>query len=244
MNLLRKPGIWGSAIAFMAVAALLLVAGCGDDDDDKGAPTNHAPTITGVSVNPSTVTEGGSATVTVVASDEDNDQLTYSYSPNGGAISGIGSSVTWSGWAAAGSYTVTVTVSDGEKEAQGTGAVTVSEAATGITGTAVATAGVQADLRNSLVRLFPGISEFNADTPTMTVAAQGTEFSVSFSFTGLAPGTYYLDLWKDMDNSGSYTTGDLYGVHGIYAWPSPTPSAIMVTQGQMVNIGEIMLYAL
>jgi hypothetical protein len=46
-------------------------------------------------VSPSSVVAGASAGVTVSASDADGDNLAYAYAPNGGAIQGSGSSVTW-----------------------------------------------------------------------------------------------------------------------------------------------------
>ncbi len=73
---------------------------------------NQAPTITSLTANPSIVVVGGSATITAVASDPDNDPITYSWSTTGGSISGVGETVTWNAPSVVGTYTITVTVED------------------------------------------------------------------------------------------------------------------------------------
>jgi uncharacterized protein (DUF2141 family) len=232
-------------VLFVAAVFLALVAGCGDDDGTT-EPTNHNPVITSVVVNPASVTAGGSVTITVTATDQDGDNLTYVYSPNGGSVTGTGATVTWTAPSAAGAYSVTVTVSDGNGgTATSTGSLTVIAAATGISGTAAATAGVQVDLRNSRVAIYANFNDWANDQYVATVTAQGTEFSVSFTFTGLAQGTYFLDLWKDMNNNGLYDALDLFGFYGQGAWPNTinfTP--ITVIQGQTTNIGQIFVVEL
>lgn len=239
MRPFRNLSFLGAAVVVLA----LVLTGCGDDDSTN--PVNHAPVISAITVSPSSVVAGASATVTVIASDADGNTLTYSYIPNGGAISGFGASVSWTAPSTAGTYSVAVTVTDGQGgTATGTGALTVTAASTGISGTARVAAGVQADLRNSLVRLFADYDDFQNDRTFRSVAAQGSEYSVSFTFTDLPPGTYYLDLWKDMDNSTTYTNNDLYGIYGTYQWPNPVAAPVVVLQGQMTNVGEIMLFEL
>ncbi|MBM3317402.1 MAG: hypothetical protein FJY75_06075 [Candidatus Eisenbacteria bacterium] len=218
----------------MTMVALLFVAGCGDDKSTT--PTNRSPQILSVTVAPGSVPAGGVAVVTVSATDPDGDALTYAYQVTGGAIVGAGASATWTAPSTAGAHSVTVTVSDGNGgTAQGNGALTVQAAQTGITGTITAPAGVQADLRNMLVKLYESFGSYQADAPFVYVAAQGNEYQVTFQFTGLAPGLYYLDAWKDMDGSGTYTNGDIWGVYATGAWPNWTVAPISVTQGNMTN---------
>lgn len=239
MRSFRNLSFLGAGVVLLALALM----GCGDDNSTN--PTNHAPIISSISVNPSSVTAGASATVTVIASDSDGNTLNYGYVPNGGSISGSGSSVSWTAPSTAGAYSVAITVTDGNGgTATGTGSLTVTPASTGISGTARVAAGVQADLRNSLVRLFADYNDFQNDRTFRSVAAQGSEYSVSFTFTNLPPGTYYLDLWKDMDNSTTYTNNDLYGIYGTYQWPNPVAAPVVVLEGQMTNVGEIMLFEL
>jgi hypothetical protein len=221
--------------------ALVVLAGCGDDD--KGTtPTNHAPQILSVVVSPTSVIAGGSATVTVTAIDSDSDALTYSYQPSGGSIVGNTASVTWTAPMSAGSISVTVTVNDGNGgTATSSASLSVGAAAMGITGSIVAPAGIQVDLRNMQVRLYDSVIAYANDTPFLTTTAQGTEFQVSFTFNNLPASTYYLDCWKDMDNSGTYTVGDVWSVYATGQWPNWTVASILVQQGNMTNCSSGML---
>ena len=94
-------------------------------DDSKGgtatcsaditvqAKPNQPPTIT-CSTDRSPIMPGERTGITAVASDPDNDPLTYSYTTTGGQIVGSGSKVQFdSTGLAAGSYTVKCSVSDG-----------------------------------------------------------------------------------------------------------------------------------
>ena len=68
--------------------------------------SNHNPSISSVTANPSSANINGTSTLTCNASDPDNDPLTYSWTKTGGSISGSGSSVTWTAPSTAGTYTV------------------------------------------------------------------------------------------------------------------------------------------
>lgn len=241
----RSRSFWG---AVFAVLALGVFAGCGDDDDSTVAPQqNRSPVITAVTVTPASVQAGGTANVTVLATDPDGDALTYSYVPNGGSITGLGASVSWiaPSPSASGTFSVAVTVSDGKGgQAQQSGSlyVEVPVAQTGIRGTIVAPAGVQVDLRNMLIRLYNDINGYLADAPDITTTAQGAEFSVQFSFiNNIPPGTYYLDCWKDMDNSGSYTAGDVWSVYATGQWPNWTVAQVIVVQGRVTDCSNGMV---
>lgn len=239
----RFRGSMRIAAAILSVVALTFVVGCSDDDNGTTPAVNHAPVISSVQVSPPSVSSGGSVIVTVVAVDADGDQLSYTYTPNGGSISGSGPSVTWLAPTTAGNYSVSVSVSDGEANpVVSSGALTVIAAQTGIRGTIAAPAGVQVDLRNILVRLYTSFGDYAADAPARFIAAQGTEFLVTFEFTDLPPGnTYYVDAWKDMDSSGNYSAGDVWSVYATGAWPNQTVAPIIVTQGSMANISSGMV---
>jgi len=153
--------------------------------------------------------------------------------------------VSWTSPSSPGAYSVSVTVTDGRGgSATSSGSLTVQQGATGISGSASVAAGVQADLRNSRVAVYSSFDDWNADRPVQTVTAQGSEYSVTFTFTNLAPGTYYLDLWKDMDNSGTYNAFDLFGFYGTGIWPAFTFTPITVLQGQTTSIGNIVVLEL
>lgn len=88
---------------------------------------NHAPEITSITADPSAVGQGKTSTITVVASDQDGDELSYSYDPTGGEISGSGSVVTWTAPSVVGTCRVDVMVSDGKESVSGSVDITVSE---------------------------------------------------------------------------------------------------------------------
>jgi len=76
-------------------------------------PINHPPVVNIITASPTTVKTGGTVTITISATDEDNDALTYHYACSGGTISGTGNTVTWFAPNTVGSYTVSVYVNDG-----------------------------------------------------------------------------------------------------------------------------------
>jgi hypothetical protein len=240
MRRFRGTILWGVALA---IFSLLTAPGCGDKNT-TAPPVNHAPVVASVTVNPGQVAAGGTATVTVLATDPDGDALTYSYQVSQGGISGAGATAIWTAPSTAGAHSVNVTVSDGDKSATGSGMLTVTTApppGTGITGTITAPGGINVDLRNMLVRLYSDRDSYNRDAPSLIVTAQGNEFSVSFSFNDLPPGTYYLDAWKDMDASGTYTNGDVWSVYATGAWPNQTVATIVVTAGHVTNCSSGMV---
>jgi uncharacterized protein (DUF2141 family) len=102
---------------------------------------------------------------------------------------------------------------------------------TTVKGTASFIAGVSGDLNNSKASLYTGIAEWNANNPVKSVAVTGSGASVSFVITGILPGTYYLDVWKDIDNSGSWTTGDFVGWYGVGTLGTPSLQPFQISDG-------------
>src|SRR5512136_2723756 len=73
---------------------------------------NHEPAIISLQADPERVAPSGTVQVVCNATDSDDDELSYGWSADGGAISGEGAAVTWTAPGAVGSYNVTVIVSD------------------------------------------------------------------------------------------------------------------------------------
>ncbi len=96
------------AVVLMA-GGLVLMAGCNQP--------NHDPVITAVSATPSDRVEfGGIVNLSVVATDQDNDPLTFAWQATGGTLSATtGTSVVWTAPSTEGSYAVTVSASDGRE---------------------------------------------------------------------------------------------------------------------------------
>ena len=93
---------------FIAVAMFGLIAGCSVD-------ANHDPVITGITATPSgQVRPNESVILQVAATDEDGDQLTFTWSATGGQLSAVsGDNVTWTAPASAQACIVSVVCSDG-----------------------------------------------------------------------------------------------------------------------------------
>ena len=89
--------------------------------------TNTAPVIKSFQANPTSVNPDGQVELTVLASDAENDPLTYTYQPSGGTIAGAGDRVTWVAPATAGSYEIKVSVSDGKLSVQDAVIITVAQ---------------------------------------------------------------------------------------------------------------------
>jgi hypothetical protein len=221
-----------SLLIFMLFTTVILV---GMSSCKKDA-ANKNPTITSVVVTPGSVNANGIATVTVTASDPDGDALSYGYSVTGGSITGSGSSVTWTAPSAAGAHSITVTVTDGNGgQAVGNGALTVLPAVTQIIGTAKFPAGTSGDLSNSKVSIYTSYENWVNNQPIKFGAVTGTGASVSFTLTNVNPGNYYLDVWKDIDNSGTWSLTDYVGWYGSGGLGSPTLTEFQIADGQTFN---------
>ena len=72
-------------------------------------PPPPLPPLVSCSVSPSTIAVGESATVTMIANSPDQRPLTYSWSANGGQLSGTGTTATLTTYPADGGKTITVT---------------------------------------------------------------------------------------------------------------------------------------
>lgn len=230
--------------AVLTLALLLICSlGCGGDDNPAAPPAvNHAPVVNSVTCSPTTLgSGGGTVTVSVSATDSDGDNLTYSYSATLGTVSGSGPTAVWSVPGTEGSHSVTVQVSDGTANASGQAGVSVQAAVTQITGTLTLQAGVSGDLGNTQVAIYTSIVDWNGYNPASFTAATGSGASASYTISNVPPGTYYLDVWKDIDASFAWSSGDFVGWYGTGALSSPFLSPFTITQGEtkVINISGI-----
>ena len=75
-----------------------------------------------------------------------------------------------------------------------------------------------------------------SNQPIKFGAVTGSGASVSFTMTGVNPGNYYLDVWKDNDNDGFWTVGDFVGWYGSGGLGSPSLTEFQISEGQTVNV--------
>jgi hypothetical protein len=114
---------------------------------------------------------------------------------------------------------------------------------TQVYGVAKLPAGSAGDLSNAKVSLYIGLTEWNANTPVKFAAVTGAGAQVNWAISdNVVPGNYYLDVWKDIDNSGTWSVGDFVGWYGSGGLGSPALTPFSVAQGQGLNLGIINMY--
>lgn len=226
---------------FSTLTVLIILSGCNEKSTKS---KNSAPVINSVLVNPNTVGVGGTVTITVDAQDPDEgDQLNYTYIPSNGAINGSGSIVQWIAPQQAGAYSVTVTVKDQDgAEDTGIGNLTVTavQVVTQVTGSAYFPAGVNGNLYNAKVSLYTSLQNWINYSHIKFVSAVGEGANVTFTIPDVNPGNYYLDVWKDNDNSGAWSTGDFVGWYGSGGLAAPSLTEFQIAEGQTVVINVSM----
>ena len=219
----------------LLAALLVLPLGCGDDNSTNSTQ-NRAPVINSVTASPSTVNPGGTSTVTVSASDPDGDVLTYTFNAAFGSVTPSGNTATWTLPTNPSPYTITATVSDGKASVQGEAGVTVIPPPTQIVGNLSLPIGTSGDLANTRVAIYTSLQEWQNDTPVKFVAATGSGTVVSYVISNVVPGNYYLDAWKDIDNSATFSVGDFFGWYGSGVYPGGFLTQFSIAQDQTVTL--------
>ena len=95
---------WPAILIILAIATLLI----------SGCAANQLPVISDLAVNSGgEINPGVGCQIECTAYDPDEDELSYTWSADGGDIIGIGPTIIWTAPDAYGTYTVTVEVTDG-----------------------------------------------------------------------------------------------------------------------------------
>lgn len=104
-----------------------------------------------------------------------------------------------------------------------------------ITGSAFFPAGTSGDLSNAKVSIYTGLTEWQNNVPLKFVAVSGSGATATFTIADIVPGTYYLDVWKDIDNSATWTAGDFVGWYGAGGLGSISLTPLQITAGGSVT---------
>jgi uncharacterized protein (DUF2141 family) len=103
---------------------------------------------------------------------------------------------------------------------------------TEVKGTASFPAGTSGDLSNAKVSLYTSYDNWVSNQPIKFAAVSGSGASVSFTISDVMAGNYYLDVWKDVDNDGSWSTGDFVGWYGSGGLGSPNLTEFQLAEGE------------
>lgn len=112
---------------------------------------------------------------------------------------------------------------------------------TTISGTAAFPPGISGDLSGSKVSIYTSYDNWNWNQPFKFVSTDGSGDSVTYLMTNILPDNYYLDVWKDMDNSGAWSAGDYVGWYGSGGLDNPELIFFEITQGQTLNLNIQMM---
>jgi hypothetical protein len=113
-------------------------------------------------------------------------------------------------------------------------------ATTQVFGTATLPAGSSGDLSNATVSLYTGTTQWINKQPVKSARVTGSGPSVTWSISdNIVPGDYYLDIWKDVDNSASWSLTDFVGWYGSGPIGTPSLTVFSIAQNQSVDLGNI-----
>jgi len=219
----KLPNILPAIICFLVPAVILFSISCNEK-------VETIPMIDSITVAPDTVAAGGIALITVIAADQDGDELVYSYAPQAGKISGYGDSVYWFAPTKGGLYKTIVRVTDpsGNQTSDSIRLFVLNSGKSEIVGTASFPENIIFDLSMAKVRIYTSIAARAAGQAADSTNVFGFGPIVSYRFPLVTPGTYYLDVWKDMDNSLTFSSGDFLGWYGSGDFAAPVLKPIIV----------------
>ena len=212
-----------SGLSFTVLTFGLLIAAASFTNTGCKKELATVPVIDSLKTSSDTINAGGTALIRVSASDADGDALAYSYVVDGGKILGIGDSVYWQAPYTANRYKITVLVTDitGNQVSRDVYIVVMKSGKSGITGIASLPQSLNLDLSTSVARLYTSAENRSKGIACDSVNVFGFGPIVTFTFLQENPGTYFLDVWKDIDKSLTLSTGDHLGWYGSGSHTAP-----------------------
>jgi len=210
-------------VSFLVPAAMLFIFSCNEK-------VETVPVIDSITIAPDTVAAGGIALIVVSATDQDGDELVFSFSPQAGKISGYGDSVYWLAPTKGGLYKTIVRVTDpsGNQTSDSIRLFVLNSGKSEIVGTASFPEDIVFDLSLAKVRIYTSIAARAAGQAVDSTNVFGFGPIVSYRLPLVTPGTYYLDVWKDMDNSLTQSSGDFLGWYGSGDFAAPVLKPVVV----------------
>ncbi len=231
-----------SLFILLSISLFLIISGC-KKDDTPTAPQNRLPKIESLTANPTTVLINTETTLTCIATDEDGDNLTITWSSKRGSFSNgvVGISVKWVSPSTAGKDTITATVNDGKQTIQGKLEI--------IVGTIPASPTLAAPANNATeIALSPTLSwntVSNAVSYTLQVSSSSTFNSFVFNQSGL---TNTSQLISGLNINTTYywrvNSTNIYGTSGwsnVFSFKTLAPPIAPTLLTPANNANEITL---
>jgi uncharacterized protein (DUF2141 family) len=114
---------------------------------------------------------------------------------------------------------------------------------TKVKGNASFPAGTAGDLSNAKVSLYLTYEDWVNNSPVLYTTANGSGANVSYEFSDINAGNYYLDVWKDNDFDGTWSVGDFVGWYGSGGLGSPSLTPMQVSAGNTFT-ANVTMYVL
>jgi len=101
---------------------------------------------------------------------------------------------------------------------------------TGVQGTVTVVPGSPADPTNARAAVYSSLADFANDAWVKQSAVARSGSVWTFTIDQLTPGTYYVDVWKDINNDGFVNVGDIYGYYTTGTLGQPAPVVVAASQ--------------
>jgi uncharacterized protein (TIGR02145 family) len=202
-----------STLILFSFFYFLFFSGCKEGATE---PQNHLPKIESLTANPTTVLISTETTLTCIATDEDGDNLTISWSSKRGTYSNgvVGVAVKWVAPSTAGKDTITAIVNDGKQTIQGKLEI--------IVGTVPASPTLAAPANNATeVALSPTLTWnaiSNAVSYTLQVSANNSFSSFVYNQSGLTNTSQLISGLNS--NATYYWRVSSTNIYGTSSWSS------------------------
>lgn len=164
------------------LGTILLIISCSKQETPT-APQNHLPKIESLTANPNTVLINTETTLTCIASDEDGDNITVTWSSKRGSFPNgvVGMSVKWIAPSIAGKDTISVLLNDGKQTSQAKLEIVVGSISASPTLLSPNNSASEIDLSPNLI--WSAVS--NAVSYTLQVSTNNSFSSYVFNQSGL-----------------------------------------------------------